>query len=305
MKKVINYGASIRARLLAIAKKVQLQLEYLLLRYALERFLYRLGVSPYANQFVLKGASIFTIWIGPFCRVTRDADVEALCDANPLTLIEIFKEICCIQCLEDATLFDLDSFVYEEIKKEDKYPGTRIRFNATVGGARVTLQFDIGVGDSIYPVAETMAYPSILDLPTPRLKTYPRYTVVAEKFSTMIFRGMLNSRVKDYYDLWLLAKTFAFEGSILQEAIYRTFKRRNLEIPKMFPEALTHAFLENINRLNQWKAFIKTLGNAPMPNSFEEAILCLQTFLSPLILQGTLENSIWDPIKQKWLPCFA
>ena len=295
-----NKGASIRARLLAIAKKENVQLEYLLLRYALERFLYRLGVSPYANQFILKGASVFTIWLGPFCRVTRDADVEALGDATPEKLIETFKAICQIVDDDDAVEFDVDSFSYGVIKKEDKYPGTRIRFNAYVGGARVPLQFDIGVGDSVYPKAETMTYPTLLPLNAPQVKTYPRYTIVAEKFSTMIIRGMLNSRLKDYYDLWLLAESFAFEGALLEEAIRRTFQRRNVDLPSTFPEAITQAFTELPGRQTQWKAFIRTLGNAPTPASFEDAITRIQHFLAPITWDTCFGNYMWNPSTQKW-----
>lgn len=295
-----NKGVSIRARLLAVAKKENVQFEYLLLRYALERFLYRLGVSSYANQFILKGASVFTVWLGPFCRVTRDADVEALCDATPERLIEIFKAICQITDDDDAVEFDFDSFAHSVIKKEDKYPGTRIRFNAYVGGARVSLQFDIGVGDSVYPTAETMTYPTLLPLNAPHVKTYPRYTIVAEKLSTMLIRGMLNSRLKDYYDLWLLSESFAFEGVLLEEAIRRTFQRRNVELPAAFPEALTNAFSDLPDKQNQWNAFIRTLGKAPRPTSFEEAIARIQCFLLPITWETRFHNCVWNPTIKKW-----
>lgn len=301
MKPLSNPAASIRARLLTIANKEGVQLEYLLLRYALERFLYRLGHSRYANQFVLKGASVFTIWLGPFCRVTRDADIEALCDATPEALLEKFKEISQIPYPKDAILFDQSSFSHEVIKKEDKYPGTRIRFNATIGSARIALQFDIGIGDSIYPLAETMTYPTLLDHEAPCLKAYPRYTVVAEKFSTILIRGMLNSRIKDYYDLWLLAETFPFDGTILQEAISRTFNRRNITLPQTLPEALTNTFTELPSKASQWKAFIRALGNAPTPQTFGDAILQIQTFLLPITQERQFQGLNWNPALKKWL----
>jgi predicted nucleotidyltransferase component of viral defense system len=302
MKALANPAASIRARLLTLSKVEGVQFEYILLRYALERFLYRLGVSKYANQFILKGAAVFTIWLGPFCRVTRDADVEALGDATPDVLIGKFKEICQIPYPDDGITFDLTSFTHEEIKKEDKYPGLRIRFSATIGSARIALQFDIGIGDSVFPVAETMAYPTLLQHEAPHLKTYPRYTVVAEKFSTMLIRGMLNSRIKDYYDLWLLAETFPFDGAILQEAISRTFDRRNVTIPKTFPDALTNAFSALPSKASQWNAFIRTLGNAPTPQTFEDAIMQIQNFLSPITQETLFQGLQWDPTLKKWHP---
>ena len=185
----MNLGDSVRARLLAIAKNENIQLEYLLLRYALERFLYRLGRSRYSDLFVLKGASVFAVWLGPLCRVTRDADVEAIGRFDPEALVLIFKEICSLEYREDAVEFLLDTVTWEEIKKEDKYPGVRIVFKALIGGARVNLQFDVGFGDSIYPAAEKESFPSMLGHENPMLRVYPKYTVVAEKFSTMV-RGI-------------------------------------------------------------------------------------------------------------------
>lgn len=214
-RRIVNYGDSVRAKLLAVAKRENIQLEYLLLRYALERFLYRLGKSKYADSFVLKGASAFAVWMDPFCRMTRDADVEAIGRFDADTLVAIFKEICSIEYPEDAVEFQLGTIAWEEIKKEDKYSGVRVRFAALIGGARVSLQFDVGFGDSIYPAAEKEAYPALIGHERPVLRVYPRYTVVAEKFSTMVARDMLNSRVKDYYDIWLLAETFDFEEALL------------------------------------------------------------------------------------------
>lgn len=299
-KRVTDFGKSVRARLLAIANREHIQLEYLLLRYAIERFLYRLGESPYANQFVLKGASVFAVWLGPFCRVTRDVDVEALGDATPSTLIRLFKEICTVDYPEDGVTFDLDSFTSEEIKKEDKYPGSRLRFLAFVGGARVSLQFDIGVGDSIYPHAENIHYPTLLPHAAPTLKAYPRYTVVAEKFSTMLLRGMLNSRVKDYYDIWLLSESFEFDGQILHEAITRTFIRRQVDIPSTFPDSLSSVFATEPKRATQWKSFIRAIGHAKTPATFDDAIRQLQTFLAPFIFKAPIQNLTWSPVLHKW-----
>jgi len=158
-KPTTNFGHSVRTRLLAIANERGVQLEYVLLRYAFERFLYRLGRSAYANRFVLKVASAFAVWVGPFCRVTRDADLEAFGDVSDEALLAAFRDICAISCPEDGVEFDLLSFASSEIKKEDKYPGVRVMFLAYIGGARVNLQCDIGCGDSVYSNAELTEYP--------------------------------------------------------------------------------------------------------------------------------------------------
>ena len=301
-RKISNYGDSVRARLLALARSENVQLEYLLLRYALERFLYRLGKSEYSDRFILKGATAFAIWLGPLCRVTRDVDMETCGDTSIEGLFLAFKKICLIPCEEDAVVFDLESFSCEEIKKEDKSPGKRIRFNAFVGEARVMLQFDIAVGDSVYPAAERMKYPTLLDHKAPELKIYPRYTVIAEKFSTMIIKGLFNSRLKDYYDIWLLSESFTFDGDILQEAIRRTFERRKVDLPTQLPLALTMEFCSQSSRQIQWQAFVKQSGTARLPESFIHAVEQIWRFLSPVITTKGFADCEWNVELKKWIP---
>jgi predicted nucleotidyltransferase component of viral defense system len=297
---VTNFGASVRARLLAVAQKENVQFEYILLRYALERFLYRLGLSEYADRFILKGATAFAVWLGPFCRVTRDVDVEAFGNISTEELISVFKNVCLIPYEEDAVEFDVESISCEEIKKEDKYPGSRIRFNASVGGARVILQFDVAVGDIVYPIAEEMEYPTLLDHESPKLKIYPRYTVVAEKFSTMIHRGLLNSRIKDYYDIWLLSESFSFDGNILQEAISRTFSRRNVKIPNELPRALSIEFYKQSSREMQWSSFVRQSGVDKAPFSLEDAVNQIWMFLSPVTTPKGFAGMEWNAEFKKW-----
>lgn len=297
---IINFGASVRARLLAVAQRENVQFEYILLRYALERFLYRLGLSEYADRFILKGATAFAVWLGPFCRVTRDVDVEAFGNISTEELISVFKNVCLIPYEEDAVEFDVETISCEEIKKDDKYPGSRIRFNASVGGARVTLQFDVAAGDSVYPIAEKMEYPTLLDHESPKLKIYPRYTVVAEKFSTMIHRGLLNSRIKDYYDIWLLSESFSFDGNILQEAISRTFLRRNVKIPNQLPLALSIEFYKQPSREAQWRSFVRQSGVDKVPRSLEEAVNQIWRFLSPVTAPKGFTDMEWGVGLKMW-----
>lgn len=301
MKKVVNFSDSVRARLLAIAKREEIQLEYLLLRYAIERFLYRLGKSKYADRFVLKGATAFAVWLGPFVRVTRDADIEVFGFETPDAMIDVFKEICSLEYEEDAVEFDMESFTWETIRKDGDYPGTRIKFFAKIGGARVTLQFDIGIGDSVYPPPEKAEYPALLGQDAPCLRIYPRYTVVSEKFSNMIVRGMLNSRLKDYYDIWMLSRIFDFDGETLGEAVARTFERRRIKMPKSLPEAFSPSFAENPQKARQWQAFVASIGNAPRPESLAEAVSSICDFLSPLFDGENMIDLIWHSRQGQWI----
>ena len=299
-RKIVNFGQSVRERLLTIARERNIQLEYLLLRYAFERFLYRLGKSDYSERFILKGASVFSIWMGPFCRVTRDADMESFGDSSPDVVIGAFKSICTVSCPEDAVEFDLDSFTSEDIKEDDKYPGLRVSFTAYIGGARVAMQIDVGFGDSVYPKAETSDYPVLLDGDLPRVLVYPRYTVVAEKFHTMVDRGLLNSRLKDYYDIWLLTERFDFEAELLKTAIRRTFERRETSLPSMLPESLSADFFGNPLKVSQWNAFLRKLGDAPRPDSLGAATMRIADFLKPVISESDSLAGRWSASERRW-----
>ena len=299
-RKIVNFGQSVRERLLTIARERNIQLEYLLLRYAFERFLYRLGKSDYSERFILKGASAFSIWMGPFCRVTRDADMESFGDSSPDVVIGAFKSICTVSCPEDAVEFDLDSFTSENIKEDDKYPGLRVSFTAYIGGARVAMQIDVGFGDSVYPKAETSDYPVLLDGDLPRVLVYPRYTVVAEKFHTMVDRGLLNSRLKDYYDIWLLTERFDFEAELLKTAIRRTFERRETSLPSMLPESLSADFFGNPLKVSQWNAFLRKLGDAPQPDSLGAATMRIADFLKPVISAPDSLVGRWSASERRW-----
>ena len=296
-KETKNLGHSARARLLAIANRHGVQLEYVLLRYAFERFLYRLGRSRHVNRFVLKGASAFAVWNGPFCRVTRDADLEVFGDASELSLVGAFKEICEIPCPEDGVDFDLASFDTTEIKKEDKYPGLRVKFAAHIGSARVNLQCDIGFGDSVYPAAEILDYPVLLGGETPRVRVYPRYTVVSDKFQIMVSRGLLNSRLKDYYDIWLLSECFDFDLSLLRTAVENTFERRKTAVPKGLPNALTPTFSEDPAKQLQWRAFLRRSGLAQ--TSLSAVVEQIAELIKP-VLQCDMPSQTWKCAVKRW-----
>jgi predicted nucleotidyltransferase component of viral defense system len=225
-----NMGASVRVRLLKLANERGQPNELLLTRYVLERLLYRLSTSAHRDRFVLKGAMLMTIWFETPFRPTRDLDFLGFGNSEPEVVLAAFREICGIT-QDDGVAFDLNSLEVEHIREELEYGGLRIKGYAVVGGARVRLAIDVGFGDAVEPgIAET-EYPVLLDLPAPRLRTYPRETVVAEKFEAIVKFGRVNSRVKDFYDIWLLSREYQFEGDTLARAIAATFARRKTEIP--------------------------------------------------------------------------
>ena len=280
---VKDFGQSVRARLLAIAHDNGIQLEYVLLRYAFERFLWRLGESRFFDSFVLKGASAFAAWLGPFVRVTRDADMEAFGDPSPEHLIAAFREICSILCPGDGISFADDSFSATSIRKQGGYPGVRVAFRAEIGGAKVPMQVDVGFGDSIHPMADVGDYPALLGGCPPRIRIYPRYSVVAEKYQVMVSLDMANSRLKDFYDIWLLSERFDFDLELLKTAIAKTFARRNTALPCGIPNALTSRFSESPAKQSQWVAFLKNAGLAENGLTLQRVIERIGQFLLPVI----------------------
>ena len=289
-----NMGHSVNVRLKQLAQEQNVSFDYLLLRYAYERFLYRLGQSPYAKRFILKGASVFSVWFGPMLRVTRDTDLLCHGNSNPEYLVQCFREICETVVPDDGIVFDSSSISSSEIKKDAKYHGTRIAFNARIQNARVPMQFDIGFGDSIYPEAELQEYPRLLDsFQAPNILVYSRYTVIAEKFEAITALGMLNSRLKDFFDIWLLSERFDFDFQLLEQAISKTFQRRDSILPAELPVGLTKEFYEDPIKQSQWRAFLKKVSPKQKPESLREAIDKISIFLLPFVSSGKKQLTKW------------
>lgn len=252
-----NKAASVRAKLLNKARNEKLEFNHLLTRFGLERMLYRLSISEYKEHFLLKGALLFDLWFDLPHRPTRDADFLGFCLVDLPHIKSIFRAICNTE-VDDGICFNADSVQVSEIKKDAKYAGVRVTFFGLLDNARCPVQVDVGFGDAVTPDPERVEYPTILsDLPQPRLRTYPRYTVVAEKFEAMVSLGIANSRMKDYFDLWILSHHCEFDENILGQAIHATFNRRQTSIPNDVPFGLTVAFYQDANKQKQWKAFIK------------------------------------------------
>ncbi|MFZ2100093.1 MAG: nucleotidyl transferase AbiEii/AbiGii toxin family protein, partial [Oricola sp.] len=217
-KEIRNIGASVRARLLNLSKANGQSFDLVLTRFALERLLFRLSQSPHADRFVLKGAMLMMSWFDDPHRGTRDLDLLGFGDPSEAAMLATFRDILA-QDAEDGVVFDPDTLRVDRIREELDYGGLRLRAIASVGGARINLTIDIGFGDALEPGAEVVDYPVMLDLPAPRLRAYARETVIAEKFQAMVALGRANSRMKDFYDIWILSQSFSFDDERLAQAI--------------------------------------------------------------------------------------
>lgn len=252
-----NLAASIRTRLKQRADARKQDFNLILTHYGLERLLYRLSISPLAGNYLLKGALLFSLWYDQPHRPTRDADLLGFGPDDIDTAVAAFREICAME-VEDSIAFDPASVKGSVIRKEAGYGGVRIDLLAKLDGARITLQVDIGFGDAVTPAPESVSYPVLLDdLPAPKLRSYPKYTVVAEKFHAVCLLGMANTRMKDYFDLWVLLTEGALEPTELRRAIDATFARRQLQVPDTTPSGLSHAFAQDAVKTAQWIAFLK------------------------------------------------
>ncbi len=246
---------SIRARLLNRARADSVEFQQLLTRFALERLLYRLSISKHRDQFVLKGALLFNLWYGEPHRPTRDVDFLGL-GADDMPRVEsVFRDLCEIG-VADGIVFDPSSVKSAEIRLEANYGGVRVNLQRTLAGARCPVQADIGFGDAVTPAPEETFYPTLLpDMPAPQLRVYPKYTVIAEKFHAVIELGMENSRMKDYFDLWVLTGDPGVDLEIMRQAILATFERRKTKLPTNTPVGLSDEFSADVLKQSQWKGF--------------------------------------------------
>lgn len=252
-----NLAASVRARLKHHADAAKQDFNLTLTHYGLERLLYRLSISAHGANFVLKGALLFSLWYDLPHRPTRDADLLGFGPDDVDSAVAAFRDICQL-AVDDGMAFDPASVKGAVIRKEAGYGGVRIDLQAKLDGARIALQVDIGFGDAVTPAPQTIGYPVLLkDLPAPRLRVYPKYTVVAEKFHALCLLGMSNTRMKDYFDLWVLLDDSTLDPLLLHRAVEATFERRKMAIPSGLPAGLSDAFVTSTIKSAQWKAFLK------------------------------------------------
>ncbi len=277
-KELRDVGASVRARLLKLARERGQAFDLLLTRYAMERLLARLSTSNHHDRFVLKGAMLMTAWFDDPHRATRDVDFLGYGDPTPEALLATFRDVCAIEA-DDGLVFDVGALRAEPIREGLEYGGLRLRTTAQLAGARISIVIDIGFGDAVEPGIEEINFPVLLDLPEPRLRGYARETVIAEKFHAMVMLGLANTRMKDFYDIWILSRTCDFDQDRLSGAIAATFERRGTAIPSDVPVALTQAFSSDLAKQQQWVAFIRELAIEAPP--LELAVADLANFLMP------------------------
>ncbi|HCE9258298.1 TPA: nucleotidyl transferase AbiEii/AbiGii toxin family protein [Pseudomonas aeruginosa] len=260
-----NLAASVRARLLNVAKAQASDFNQVLVRFALERILYRLTQSPHADRFLLKGALLFTLWYDMPHRATRDADLLGFGASDLESVAQVFREIAAV-AVDDGIVFDPASVTVEEIRKEAGYGGVRVVIAGELAKARCKTQIDVGFGDAVTPGPVDSVYPVLLDdLPAPRLRAYPTYTVIAEKLHAIALLGMTNSRVKDYFDLSVLLEREILDADLLAQAIKATFERRGMTVPAELPVGLTDEFAHDASRQVLWQSFVKKNELDPEP----------------------------------------
>jgi predicted nucleotidyltransferase component of viral defense system len=292
-----NPAASIRARLLVLAQSKGQDYQRILGRYAIERFLYRLGSSTYRDRFAIKGATLFTLWTGDTHRPTKDLDLLGWGSSAIREVEETIRAICKVEG-NDGILFDDGSVEGTRIKEEDEYEGVRVKFHAVLAGARIPMQVDIGFGDAVYPEPEFASFPVLLPMEPPVIRAYPREAAIAEKFNAMVVLDIRNSRMKDFYDIWFMANTWTFEMATLRSSILASFERRGLAIPSDVPFALTEEFLGDPQKKQQWNAFVIRLYPGSDSTSLEEVGALLRAFVLPCILPSPTANSTarhWTP----------
>jgi hypothetical protein len=291
-----DVSASIHQRLLNIAKETGRPFNELLQYFAMERFLFRLSRSTHAKSFVLKEALLFQAWDTPDSRATRDIDFLAYVDNSLEIIANIIRDICATADPSDGLSFDAESVVAQRIKEDADYEGVRVRFMGQLGNARIHMQVDVGFGDLIHPGAVQVDYPTLLELAAPSLRTYTPESVIAEKSQAMVHLGSLNSRMKDFYDIWRMSRQFDFQGETLREAIQRTFNNRGTEFVVF--EELVQELLESEDIKTQWLAFRRKVP-VEAPDSFADVLESISELLTPVfatIIAGQALAKHWKAL---------
>jgi len=286
-----SISESVRQRILNKSKADKRPFMELLQYYAMERFLYRLTQSSYAQSYVLKGALMLRAWKSPEFRPTMDIDLLGITGNDEANIVAQVRNILAVETTPDGLTFDANSIRIERITEDAEYEGINVRFLGFLGTARISMQIDIGFGDVVYPEPQKEELPCVLDFPATSLFCYSRESAVAEKFDAMIQHGSLNSRMKDFYDIWLLSRQFRFDLPALSEAIRLTFKQRGTELKQPLI-AFSSEFISS--RQDIWASFHKRLKQEDVPASFADVVSEVEEFLTPVI-DGSSGEAIWLP----------
>lgn len=277
-----NIAASVHQRLLNMAKDSGRPFNELLQYYAIERFIYRLSKSAHVDSFILKGALLLSVWNMPESRPTKDIDLLGRIVNSRDVIVAAIRNMCGQTVEADGLSFDANSVTAAPITEDAGYEGLRVRFQGNLGNARTSLQVDIGFGDVVFPGPCKISYPTLLDFPAPAMIGYSMDSVIAEKFHAMVKLGVLNSRMKDFYDVWQLSQRFNFKGSTLATAIEKTFDARKTSLPSA-PTVFQDSFATEQGKEIQWQAFLQRSRLRISPTLFVEVAATIREFLSPLI----------------------
>jgi predicted nucleotidyltransferase component of viral defense system len=294
-----NLPASVRQKLANLARERNVDFGLILIKYGLERILFRLSRSRHRDVFILKGALLFELWTEQRCRPTRDADFLARGDNVPERFARIFRELCVLEVDEDGLRFDAKTVEAGRISEGADYEGVRVTFLAYLERAKIPIQIDIGFGDVVTPAPSETGYPTLLEFPGPRLLAYPKETVVAEKLQAIVKLGIANTRMKDFYDLEVLSRTFAFDGKTLAQAIQNTFQKRGTDLPVAgLPVAFTSEFYDDVSKKRQWTAFCAKNRSYVEKAEFKAVMEDIRNFLAPpvrTVQEGHSFTKTWKP----------
>ncbi len=296
MKPLKNLVASVHQKLKNVAQQTGRPFNDIVQYYALERWLYRLAQSDYHDRFILKGALMLLVWKTALTRPTRDIDLLGRINNSPKSISIFVTDVCKVPVEDDAMTFDASGITVEPITEDADYAGMRAKFLGWLGKTRLPMQIDIGFSDIVTPKPTLVDYPTILDQPSPRLSAYNRETAIAEKFHAMMKLGELNSRMKDFFDVMLLAKAYDFVGGLLVEAIKQTFAQRRTEVESE-PICFSSDFANDSTKQKQWEAFVRRSAFTEAPAKFPEIVEAVKSFLQPpaaAIQKG-------DPFSARWV----
>jgi predicted nucleotidyltransferase component of viral defense system len=306
-----NIAESIRERLFAVSKKYEANHPHadfnrVLSQYAIERLIYRLNQVEEAKNFVLKGGMLFVTWPEQIFRPTKDLDLLGFGDPSPENVRLIFEKICAADCPEDGIKFDSASLKLDTVRESNNYRGIQLKLNSTLAKAKIKIQVDIGFGDYVHPAPRSGTFPNILEgLPKTQILMYPPETVIAEKLHAITILGLSSTRLKDYYDLWVLIRIYKFSHQVVLQAVRGTFIRRQDQLPTGLPVGLTKTFAES-GGAKLWQAFLRRSGAPPnTPLDLSLVMLDLQKFFILLFDSPTVNQTInlhWNPETLNWNP---
>jgi len=293
---VKNVSASVKNRILSMARLSGKPFQSLLTHYGLERFLFRMSRSPLKEKFVLKGGLLLMGMGLPMARTTRDIDFLGLGSKDTEAVGASIREIGSMT-IEDGLVYEFDHMSIEAMAEDTEYPGIRLKFDAWLGKAKIPMQIDVGFGDIVIPEAREMTFPTLLDMEPPVVKAYGIETIIAEKFEASLDLVELNSRMKDFYDIWMLSRTYPFQGATLQEAVIATCRRRSTPLISQAP-VFSREFAERTDKQAQWKTFRKKNQLPDVPENFSTVMKDFGEFLRP-VAEASENRRRFD---ENWLP---